>query len=385
MKMTDKQRKAREGRISLICKNINDSKFGGENHDALTWLGSREVIPLERFSSGHPKIDDAMGGGYVKGRQHEIFGPESGGKSTLCLHAIAEHQKKYPDEEIALIDTEYSFDEEYAERIGVDREWLLVCQPDHGVQALNVALKLIQQNVGLIIFDSVAALVTQAELDGEMGDVHVATQARLMSQSLRTLNTEAGRRGTTIVWTNQLREKIGVTYGDRTTTPAGRALPHYASIRMSVRRVGAGEKEKIGGEDVIVSNLVEVMVKKNKTAPPYRRVKFHITFGHGIDMAAAILDSALSKKLVKKSGAWFVFEGNKYQGRAAILNAIREDSALSDSIKSMVDGDESAVQVVPESERTDDDDDYKVPEKKTSGKTIKKPKGNKEAVDVHDV
>jgi recombination protein RecA len=328
---------SREDRIAGICKNINDSKFGGENNDAVTWLGSRDVISLERFPSGCPALDDALGGGWPKGRHIELYGPESGGKSTTSLHAIVEHQKKYPDEDVAYIDTEYAFDEEYAENLGVHREWLIVCQPEDGVQALNVAYNLIMQGVGLVVFDSVAALVTKAEIDGEIGDTMVATQARLMSQSLRKINAAMGQRGATIMWTNQLRDKIGVTWGDQTTTSAGRALRHYASVRAMIVRIGAGEKEKINGVDIVVSNKVRVDVKKNKTAPPYRRAEFYITFGLGIDRTAAVLDAALAKKVIAKKGSWFSFGGeNIAQGRAAVLNLMRDTPELMADIEANI-------------------------------------------------
>lgn len=254
---------SREGRIAKMCDTINKGEHGGANKDAMTWLGSREVKKLERFPSGSPELDDALGGGWPVGRFIEIYGPESGGKSTMCLHAIAEFQRLFPDDDVALIDTEYSFDEEYAANVGVNTRWLMVHQPDNGTQALNVLEELIKLGVRLIVVDSVAALTTKEEMDGNLGDAQVAEQARLMSRALRRLTGEAGKRQTTVFWTNQLREKIGVTYGDTTTTPAGRALKHYASIRVGIRRV-ATEKEKIDGVEVPIANDTRADVKKNK-------------------------------------------------------------------------------------------------------------------------
>jgi recombination protein RecA len=326
----------RAERIARICGAINKSSFGGENGDAVMWLGSRDALVLERFSSGEPGLDDALGGGWPKGRFIEIFGPESGGKTTLTLHAIAEFQKKYPNEDCALIDTEYTFDEWYAQRLGVNTKYLIVHQPDAGEQALNVLEMLIKQGVAMIIVDSVAALTTRAELEGDIGDTHVGEQARLMSQALRRLTMEAGKHGATVLWTNQMRDKIGVTWGDKTTTPAGRALKHYASVRVHIVAIGK-VKEKVKGEDVVVSTKNKASVKKNKTAPPFKVAEFCISFGHGIDRVAGILDNAIAFKVVKKSGAWFSFNGvdasgntglQLGQGRAQTLVLLRKDAEL---------------------------------------------------------
>ena len=332
--MAKKQEKqdARAERLSKICASINGGTFGGAGKDAVTWLGSRDVIQIERFSSGCVDIDDALGGGYPKGRFIEIFGPESGGKTTATLHAVAEHQKKYPDEDCALIDTEFSFDESYAQRLGVNTKYLIVHQPESGEQALNILKQLLQAGVTCIIVDSVAALTTKAELEGDIGDTHVGEQARLMSQALKQLAAEAGKRSATVFWTNQIREKIGISYGDKTTTPAGRALRHYASIRMHIRAIGK-VKEKVGGEDVIVSSRNKIDVKKNKVAPPFKTAEFCITFGHGIDTIAAVLDSAISMKIVEKRGAWLAFAGEQLGcGRAVSLEFLRKNPEVVEKI-----------------------------------------------------
>ena len=326
----------RENRLRDICAEINKGAFGGESHDAVTYLGSREAMALERFSSGSPKLDDALGGGWPKGRFIEIFGPESGGKTTLVLHAIAEHQKRWPDEDIGLIDSEYSFDEEYAAKLGVNAKWLIVNQPSSGVQALNVMRQLIQKGVKVLVVDSVAALTTQAEMDGDLGDQQVADQARMMSRALRTLTTEAGSRKVTVFFTNQLREKIGVMYGDKTTTPAGRALKHYASIRVAITKIGT-VKDKVDGEDVVVSAKTKATVKKNKTAPPFTTAEFCISFGHGIDHVAEAVDTAIELKVVQKRGAWFTFGDEQLaQGRMATLERARGDSELLGRIEAAV-------------------------------------------------
>lgn len=323
----------RKKKLESICKAVNSGEFGGENKDAVQYLGSTEKVRLERFSSGCPQLDSAMGGGYPKGRFIEIYGPESSGKTTLVLHAIAEHQRKYPDEEIAFIDTEFAFDEEYASSLGVHTDSLLVCQPDNAEQALNVLKKLCQLGVKFFVVDSVAALSSVHEQGGDLGDVTVGLQARLMSSSLRQLASICGRNNATVIWTNQLREKIGVSYGDKTTTPAGRALKHYASIRMSVARIGS-EKELIDGEKVNVCNHVKVDCKKNKTAPPFRVAKFYITYGYGIDLIAAYLDEAINKKIVKKSGGWHSYGDLKIgNGRLKVLSELRNNSELMDKIK----------------------------------------------------
>ena len=316
---------AREQRLKDICNVINKGTFGGESHDAVTYLGSRDAVALERFGSGSPKLDDALGGGWPKGRFIEIFGPESGGKTTLVLHAIASHQKQWPDEDIGLIDSEYSFDEEYAAKLGVNTKYLIVNQPSSGVQALNVMRQLIQGGVKCLVVDSVAALTTQAEMDGDLGDQQVADQARMMSRALRTLTTEAGSRKVTIFFTNQVREKIGVMYGDRTTTPAGRALKHYASIRVQISKMGT-VKDKVDGEDVVVSVKTKADVKKNKTAAPFMRAEFCISFGHGIDGVAEVVDTAIEMKVIVKRGAWFSMGDEQMaQGRMAVLEMVRND------------------------------------------------------------
>lgn len=330
------EKDAKEIRLKEICIAINKGTFGGEGHDAVTYLGSREMQILERFSSGCPALDEALGGGWPKGRFIEIFGPESGGKTTLVLHAIAEYQKAYPDDIVALVDSEYSFDEEYAAKLGVDTKHLIVHQPSSGQQAMNIIKQLIQAGVQCIIVDSVAALTTKEELEGDIGDVQVADQARMMSRGLRTLTTEAGSRKSTVFWTNQVREKIGIAYGDKTTTPAGRALKHYASIRVQVSRIGM-VKEKIDGEDVVVSARTKADVKKNKTAPPFKKAEFYISFGHGIDQIAGILDEALIRKVVVKRGAWFAFGDEQLaQGRNETLQRMRDDPDLAKRILEVV-------------------------------------------------
>lgn len=323
-----KKKQTREERLAEMCKTLNQGDFGGDNNDAVTWLGSRQVKKIERLPSGCYELDDALGGGWPEGRFIEIYGPESGGKTTTCLHALANFQKKYPDDDCALIDTEYSFDEEYAAAVGVKTKWLLVHQPDDGNQALNILEEMIKLGVRCIVVDSVAALIPKGELEGNLGDTKVAEQARLMSQSLRRLTAEAGKRGATVFWTNQMRDKIGVTYGDKTTTPAGRALKHYASVRVAIRRSGT-EREKVNGKDVAIANRTKADVKKNKTAPPFRTADFYITYGIGIDSLISMFDKAIELKIISKRGGWYSYEEeNIAQGRYNSLERLRTDEEL---------------------------------------------------------
>ena len=330
--MAKQKEDARAERLSKMCALINNSAFGGENKDAVTWLGSRDAVATERFSSGCLGLDEALGGGWPRGRFIEVSGAESSGKTTLALHAIAEHQKAYPDEDCGLVELEFAFDEGYAKQLGVNTKYLLVHQPDSGEQALNVLKLMLQNGVKFVVFDSVAALTTKAELEGDLGDVHVAEQARLMSQSLRQLASEAGKRGATVLWTNQLREKIGVTWGDHTVTPAGRALKHYASIRLLAQIIGK-VKEGSGDDAIVVSSKIRATVKKNKCSAPFKVAEFCISFGHGIDVVAAVLDAAIEMKVVTKRGAWLAFGTEQLGcGRAAVLDSMRKDAELTKKI-----------------------------------------------------
>ena len=343
---------SREKRIREICDTINRGNFGGKDHDAVTYLGSSDVTSIERFPSGCPDLDDALGGGWPKGRFVELYGKESGGKTTIALQALAQYQLKYSNDDVALIDSEYSLDEEYAKALGVDMRYLIVNQPENGEQALNVISQLIQSGVRLIVVDSVAALTPKSELEGDVGEGSgMAEQARIMSKALRRLTTEAGSRDVTIFWTNQIREKLNVLFGDKTTTPAGHALKHYASIRVKVDRIGI-VKEKIGGVDVAVSNKTRADVRKNKTSPPFRVAVFYITYGHGIDMAAALLDSALARKVVTKRGSWMDFDGQMMgQGRISTLDLLRKDKELFDKVSKALE-EAKAKGIEPEVEET---------------------------------
>ena len=362
--MAKKDVSAREKRIAEICAKINDGAFGGSNKDAVTWLGSDDAIGVERFSTGCLELDKALCGGWPKGRFIEIFGAEMTGKSTMVLHALAEYQKKYPDDDIALVDVEYTFDQEYAAAVGVNTKFLLVNQPETGDQALNVIRQLIQNGVKCIVVDSVAALTTKAENEGDIGDQQMADQARMVSRALRTLTQDAGKFGVTIFWTNQVRDKIGISYGDKTTTPAGRALKHYASVRIHMKSLGT-VKEKIDGEDVAVCMKSRADVKKSKVSPPFRTAEFFITFGHGVDKVASLFEMALSAGAIEKRGNRIVFAGEIIgAGRQAALDFIREHDDIAEKIRQALATAKPVVRspVVSDDEKPEANDEDAIPD-----------------------
>ena len=279
-------------------------------------LGSRERVSIDVISSGSLALDRALGiGGYPKGRVIEIFGPESSGKTTTALHAVAECQKS--GGMCAYIDVEHAIDPVYAEALGVNVDTLLLSQPDSGEQALGITQRLVQSGaVQLVVVDSVAALVPQAELDGEMGDSHVGLQARLMSKALRKLAGIMSNTGTTVIFINQLREKVGIVFGNPETTPGGRALKFYASVRVDVRR---GEQLKDGTE--FIGNATKLKIVKNKVAPPFKTAVVNIVYGQGFSHADEIITMGVEYGIVEKSGSWYSYNGEKIgQG----MNAARK-------------------------------------------------------------
>lgn len=274
-------------------------------------LGDRPPIDIEAIPTGSLSLDCALGvGGYPKGRIIEIFGPESSGKSTLCLHAVAESQKQ--GGVCAYIDAEHAIDPLYAQNLGVDIDNLILSQPDSGEQGLAIAETLIRSKaVSLVIVDSVAALVPQVELDGEMGDNSVGLQARMMSKAMRRLSGLIDKTGCTVIFINQLREKIGIMYGNPETTTGGRALKFYSSIRIDIRRV---DKIKEGSE--IIGNKTRIKIVKNKVAPPFKEANIDIIYGKGIEKSGEVLDKAVEMDLIDKAGAWYAYQGEKIgQGR----------------------------------------------------------------------
>lgn len=294
-------------------------------------LGDTARVDVELVSSGSLSVDLALGGGYPKGRIIEIYGPESSGKTTLTLHAIAEVQKNGGT--AAFIDAEHALDPAYARRLGVDTDNLYVSQPDNGEQALEIAETLVRSNaVDLVVVDSVAALVPQAEIDGDMGDSHMGLQARLMSQALRKLTGIINKSKTTVIFINQIRMKIGVMFGNPETTTGGNALKFYASVRLDIRRTG---QIKVG-ED-IVGNRTKVKVVKNKIAPPFRVAEFDIMYNEGISKTGDVLDLAVQHGIVGKAGAWFDYNDAKIgQGREASKTYLKENPAVLAEIEAKV-------------------------------------------------
>ncbi len=291
-------------------------------------LGEECIEDVEVIPTGSIALNAALGvGGYPKGRIIEIYGPESSGKTTLAIHAIAEAQKQGGI--AAFIDAEHAFDRFYAKNLGVDVDNLLISQPDNGEQALEIADQLIRSSaIDIIVIDSVAALTPKAEIEGDMGDNKVGLQARLMSQALRKLTSTISKTKTTCIFINQLREKIGVMFGNPETTTGGNALKFYASVRLDIRRV-TGIKDG----DSVVGNQVRVKVIKNKVAPPFRKAEFEIMFGEGISRVGEIVDLGVEYGVLKKSGSWFSYEDSRIgQGREAVKNVLRDNPELCDEL-----------------------------------------------------
>jgi recombination protein RecA len=290
-------------------------------------LGEQHKVNVATISTGSLSLDIALGGGIPQGRVIEIYGPESSGKTTLTLHAIAEIQKKGGT--AAFIDAEHALDPSYAKKLGVDIENLLISQPDNGEQALEIAETLVRSSaVDLIVVDSVAALVPRAEIEGDMGDSHMGLQARLMSQALRKLTGIISRSHTTVIFINQIRMKIGVMFGNPETTTGGNALKFYSSVRMDIRRIS-----QIKQGDSITGNRARVKVVKNKLAPPFRQAEFDIMYNKGISKSGDVLDLAAEKEIVEKSGAWYAYNGEKIgQGRESAKQNLEENPKLLDEL-----------------------------------------------------
>ncbi len=296
---------------------------------AIMKLGDSKVEQLEAISTGSLGLDIALGiGGLPKGRIVEIYGPESSGKTTLAIHAIANVQRNGGI--AAIIDAEHAFDRFYAEKLGVDTESLLISQPDNGEQALEIADNLIRSGaIDLVVIDSVAALTPKAEIEGEMGDSKMGLQARLMSQALRKLTGTINKTGCCCIFINQLREKIGIMFGNPETTTGGNALKFYASVRLDIRRIS-----QLKEGDTVMGNRVRVKVIKNKVAPPFRQAEFDIMFGEGISKTGEIIDIGVEKGVIKKSGSWFSYDDTKLgQGRDAVKALFSENPDLAEEIE----------------------------------------------------
>lgn len=310
---------ANEGKLKALGLAMDQitKQFGD---GSIMRLGEAKKVDVALLSSGSLSLDIALGGGYPKGRIIEIYGPESSGKTTLTLHAIAEIQRQGGT--AAFIDAEHALDPAYAKKLGVDTDNLLVSQPDNGEQALEIAETLVRSNaVDLIVVDSVAALVPQAEIDGDMGDSHMGLQARLMSQALRKLTGIINKSKATVIFINQIRMKIGVMFGNPETTTGGNALKFYASVRLDIRRIGQIKE----GENII-GNRTKVKVVKNKIAAPFRTAEFDIMYNEGISRTGDVLDLAVQHEIVGKSGAWFDYKDAKIgQGREATKKYLKEN------------------------------------------------------------
>tara|TARA_Y100000996_G_scaffold48752_1_gene33446 strand:+ start:6321 stop:7328 length:1008 start_codon:yes stop_codon:yes gene_type:complete len=296
-------------------------------------LGDEVVVETESISSGSIGLDIALGvGGYPRGRVIEIYGPESSGKTTLTLHAIAECQKKGGI--AAFIDAEHAFDRIYAEKLGVDIKELIISQPDHGEQALEIADNLIRSGaVDVVVIDSVAALTPKSEIEGEMGDSKMGLHARLMSQALRKLTASISKTNCTVFFINQLREKIGVMFGNPETTTGGNALKFYASVRLDIRR----STQIKSGDAQVLGNKTRVKVVKNKVAPPFKTTEFDILYGEGISKIGEIIDLGVNYEIIDKSGSWFSYEGTRLgQGRDSVKNLLIDNPDLMEELESKI-------------------------------------------------
>jgi len=319
-KVEDPKGKAIEMAVSQIEK-----QFG---KGSIMRLGSQEKVKVEVIPTGALSLDIALGvGGIPKGRIIEIYGPESSGKTTLAIHILAEAQKK--GDAVAFIDAEHAFDPTYAKNIGLNIDNLYISQPDFGEQALEILETLVRSAAfGVIVVDSVAALTPRAEIEGEMGDSHMGLQARLMSQALRKLTAVTGKTGTTIIFLNQLRMKIGIMFGNPETTTGGNALKFYASIRMDIR-----QKDKIVKDGQVIGHSRKVKIVKNKVAPPFKEATFNMIYPMGIDRESSILDAATDLGVVDKSGAWFKYGDEQLgQGREATIEVLKKDTKLREKI-----------------------------------------------------
>lgn len=321
------QSEGKEKALGLALESI-EKQFG---KGSIMKLGESYKVDIETTSTGALSLDLALGGGLPRGRVVEVYGPESSGKTTLTLHAIAQVQKAGGT--AAFIDAEHALDPQYAKRIGVDISNLLLSQPDNGEQALEIVETLVRSNaVDIIVIDSVAALVPRAEIEGDMGDSLPGLQARLMSQALRKLTGVISRSKSTVVFINQIRMKIGVMFGNPETTTGGNALKFYASVRMDIRRIG-----QIKQGDEIIGNRTRVKVVKNKVAPPFRQAEFDIMYNQGISTSGDILDLATAENIVEKAGAWFSYNGEKIsQGREAAKKYLEENPKVMDEIAGKV-------------------------------------------------
>jgi len=353
MANVEKNRDEKLKSLQLAVDRI-DKAFG---KGTVMKLGDKQAVAIDAIPTGSLGLDLALGiNGLPKGRIVEIYGPESSGKTTLAIHAIAECQKQGGI--AAIIDAEHAFDSIYAKKLGVDIDNLLISQPDHGEQALEIAENLIRSGaIDILVVDSVAALVPKSEIEGEMGDSKMGLQARLMSQAMRKLTATIGRTGCCCIFINQLREKIGVMFGNPETTTGGNALKFYSSVRLDIRRNGSPLKDKDGN---VFGNHVKVKVVKNKLAPPFRETEFDIVFGEGISKAGEIVDIGADQEILQKSGAWYSYNGAKIaQGRDSAKQFMLDNPEVAKEVEKKIKDKLSSVlvpDVTPTGSTTEEDD-----------------------------
>ncbi len=358
--MSSKDQEAKKKALQLTVDRL-EKQYG---KGVVMKMGDKQVVEIETIPTGSLSLDLALGiNGLPKGRVVEIYGPESSGKTTLAIHAIAECQKAGGT--AAFIDAEHAFDRFYAEALGVDTDNLLISQPDNGEQALEITENLIRSGaIDIIVIDSVAALVPRSEIEGEMGDSKMGLQARLMSQAMRKLTGTIGHTGTCCIFINQLREKIGVMFGNPETTTGGNALKFYASIRLDIRKSGSAIKDKEGN---VTGNHVKVKVVKNKLAPPFRIAEFDITYGEGVSKTGEIVDLGVDNEIVQKSGAWYSYDGAKIaQGREAAKRFLADNPEVALEIEKKI-KDKITGANLPEEPETAEE-----PELETSSNGVKK-------------
>ncbi len=325
----DKEKEAKQKALKLTLDKL-DKAYG---KGTVMKMGDRQVVDIESISTGSLALNAALGvGGYPRGRVIEIYGPESSGKTTLTLHAIAEAQKAGGI--AAFIDAEHAFDRFYAEKLGVDLENLIISQPDHGEQALEITENLIRSGaIDIIVIDSVAALTPKAEIEGEMGDSKMGLHARLMSQALRKLTGTISKTNCTVIFINQLREKIGVMFGNPETTTGGNALKFYASVRLDIRR----STQIKGSAGDVQGNKTRVKVVKNKVAPPFRTAEFDILYGEGISKIGEVIDLGVEYEIINKAGSWFSYEDTKLgQGRDSVKAILQDNPDLMDELEKKI-------------------------------------------------
>lgn len=328
--MNDKSSNISKEKMNAV-KFAMDQIEKSHGKGSIMMLSDKQVVNVDAIPTGCFSLDAAVGvGGVPRGRIIEIYGPESSGKTTVCLHVIAEAQKR--GGLAAFVDTEHALDINYAQRLGIDLNNLLLSQPEFGEQALEIVETLVRSNaIDVVVIDSVAALTPRVEIEGEMGDAQMGSQARLMSQAMRKLNAAIGRSKTTVIFTNQLRSKIGVIYGNPETTTGGNALKFYASVRMEIRR-----KEVIKDGQDIIGNRVRIKVVKNKVAPPFKEVEFDIMYNEGISKIGDLLDLGIDFGIIAKSGSWFTFEEERIQGRDGLRKLLADNAELYQKLETQV-------------------------------------------------